>query len=286
MVTCCRDTVRFRETPKWQITGSFCVLGFLISILYATDAGLVFLDVVDYYINFVMLIVGFFESFGLGWVYNIEEQISKYGAPAVFTYMITSLGSVLFGCAFWFGLETHAIWAGFLAMALFYLVGSLLTLRVLQGSFTELAFGNMWDFKSKVEPTIGYIPSAWCLLIKHFVPHVILLLLVNLGNTKNKAGKPNFGNYGSYVAAPYQVLGILTFVFAVVVVLTGAIFPELYSVLDTHEELHDDEEDVENEVGVIKAPLAEEVEDNPGPVVDVEDKPDIIVAEVVGVTET
>lgn len=269
VVTCCRDTIRFRDTPKWKITASFCILGFIFSIMYATDAGLIFLDVIDYYINFVMLIVGFFESFGLGWVYNIEEQISKFGAPAVFTYMISSLGSVLFGCAFWFGLENHATWAGFLAMILFQVVGSLLVIRLLkEGSISELAFGNMRDYKSKVEPIIGYVPTVWCLLIKHFVPHVILVLLVNLGSTKNSSGKSNFGGYSGYVEFPYQTIGILTFIFAIVVVLIGAVVPDLYSVLDTHVEMLDneitekDDQDLEAEVVQAEVVKAEEVSES------------------------
>lgn len=69
---------------EWKTSPSgswpdFSLLGFLLGLIYATDAGLIFLDAVDYYINFVLLITGFFETFGAGWIYHIEEQIMSLG---------------------------------------------------------------------------------------------------------------------------------------------------------------------------------------------------------------
>lgn len=67
--------------------------------MYATDAGLIFLDVVDYYINFVMLLVGGFECFAAGWVYNIEKQVERTNLAIVSTYFMTTFGSVICACA-------------------------------------------------------------------------------------------------------------------------------------------------------------------------------------------
>jgi SNF family Na+-dependent transporter len=76
------DSDRFKNTPKWLITGIYCFVSFLLSLMYCTDAGLNFLDVVDYYINFVMTLVGFLEVFGAGWVYGIDKQIENVGVKA------------------------------------------------------------------------------------------------------------------------------------------------------------------------------------------------------------
>lgn len=40
VLTVCSDTVMFQNTPKYKIAGVFCLLTFLMSILYCTDAGL------------------------------------------------------------------------------------------------------------------------------------------------------------------------------------------------------------------------------------------------------
>ena len=56
-LTVARDTVYFQGTPKWKMTAGLCVVAFLFNLIYATDAGLNWLDVIDFYINFVMLLV-------------------------------------------------------------------------------------------------------------------------------------------------------------------------------------------------------------------------------------
>ena len=42
LVTCVQDTERFRHTKKWKIAAIFCIGGYFLSLLYATDAGLFF----------------------------------------------------------------------------------------------------------------------------------------------------------------------------------------------------------------------------------------------------
>jgi solute carrier family 6 GABA transporter-like protein 1 len=53
------------EYAKWKVAGAFSVVAFLLSIMYATDAGLIFLASVDFYVNFVFLMTGFFETLAL-----------------------------------------------------------------------------------------------------------------------------------------------------------------------------------------------------------------------------
>jgi solute carrier family 6 GABA transporter-like protein 1 len=82
ILTVTSDTEYFKDTAKWKMTGAYCLISFLLSIMYCTDAGLNWLDAIDYYINFVMTLVGFFETFGAGWVYGIDEQIKSVGYKA------------------------------------------------------------------------------------------------------------------------------------------------------------------------------------------------------------
>jgi hypothetical protein len=64
-----------------------------------------------------------------------------------------------------------------------------------------------------------------------------------LAQSKTDDGKSKFGNYEGYIAAPYQILGIFTFVLAWVLFLVGIVAPDAYSVLDTR---IDEEEDNES----------------------------------------
>ena len=45
------DTKMFQHTAKWRVTLAVCIVAFFLSLMYATDAGLIFLDVIDFYIN-------------------------------------------------------------------------------------------------------------------------------------------------------------------------------------------------------------------------------------------
>jgi neurotransmitter:Na+ symporter, NSS family len=83
------------------------VAGYLISILYATGAGLYFLDIVDAFINsYAIVTVGLAEAFAVGWLlgaHRIREHTNaisyysvgkwwdimvKFVTPAVLTYMV------------------------------------------------------------------------------------------------------------------------------------------------------------------------------------------------------
>lgn len=162
--------------------------------------------------------------------------------------MFANFGSVLVACGFWFGVN---IWSGFVALAIMY--GAFLGLTIyflskgdgeitdpLSKKLGDVAFGNIFDFKAKAEPVIKYVPTVWCILVKQFIPHLLLFLFINLAVSKNDAGESNFGNYGEYPNAPYQILGICAFVFAALLFLVGLVFPAAYEILDTREEFGDD----------------------------------------------
>ena len=85
MVTVARDTKRFRTTPKWKISAVFCIVSFFLSLIYATNVGLIFLDVVDYYINFVML---------LGKHRTLPFLYPVFGLSVSTTYLFSSFGTM------------------------------------------------------------------------------------------------------------------------------------------------------------------------------------------------
>lgn len=107
----------------------------------------------------------------------------------------------------------------------------------------ELYFGNIEALRAKIEPVIGRIPFAWVFLMKHFIPHVLIILFVNLAQSETGyatdddgeeipgTNNPQFGHYGHYATRPYQILGIMTFVFASFLFLAGLVLPQLYEPL-------------------------------------------------------
>ncbi len=178
----------------------------------------------------------FLETFTVGWIYGVEKQLETFGPGAVFSYMIGTFGSILLASCLWFVLEENAIWAGFIAWAVCYSIGLGCTFFFLStkglkiSMILDLAFGNMHDFRDEISPVIGWVPWTWCLLIKHFIPQVILILFVNL------ASSSKFRYYEGYPMWPYQFLGILIVSISIFVFLLGVVFPDLYSGLVSYEE--------------------------------------------------
>ena len=100
----------------------------------------------------------------------------------------------------------------------------------------DLAFGNMRDYKNTLEKVIGWVPTAWCLLIKHFIPQVLLILFINLATSENDDGKSLFGRYGDYPMEPYQAIGIFVVCLSIAVFFVGLLFPDVYSGLVSYDD--------------------------------------------------
>lgn len=244
-ITVMHDTTFFQNFSRFWLAALISFVGFLFSLMYCTDAGLNFLDVIDYYINFVMILVGFFEAFGSAWAYDIIGQVERQTAPVVYSFMAANFGAVILGCIVWYTAPANAaVWAGFVAFFGWYFVGVAVTAffakKVVAASdgkwtmksfFWEIYFGNILKLRNEMQEVIGKVPFVWCLLMKHFIPHVLIILFVNLAQSETADGVPVFGGYGGYPKYPYQVLGIIVVVFTLVIFVAGVIFPDLYAPL-------------------------------------------------------
>lgn len=64
---------------KWKIskskaTGLMCIVGFLISMIFATGSGIHWLDIADHFIaNFGLVMIGLVECLILGWMYKLSK---------------------------------------------------------------------------------------------------------------------------------------------------------------------------------------------------------------------
>jgi hypothetical protein len=151
----------------------------------------------------------------------------------------------------------NAVWAGFVGLILFYVAGMgvtgfLLTMKMnerpgeytLLGIFFKLAFGNILDLRDKLSSQIGYLPGVWAFLMKQIIPHIILILFINLAQSEVEGGKSRFGHYGGYTAWPYQILGYGAVIFAFFLFLVGLVVPDVYNGLTLVDEKTFMEEDI------------------------------------------
>ncbi len=66
-------TDKFNVSRKKIIT-AVCVIGFLGSLMFTTNAGLIWLDIVDHFLNqYGLIVVGILEAFIVGWLYRTSQ---------------------------------------------------------------------------------------------------------------------------------------------------------------------------------------------------------------------
>jgi hypothetical protein len=94
--------------------------------------------------------------------------------------------------------------------------------RTLETLRYELTMGNIVALKEELlESSVGYIPYAWAVGMKHVIPQVLLVLFFNLAFSKTDHGRWEFGNYGDYSTWPFQVLGVSCVVLEHAIVCAG-----------------------------------------------------------------
>jgi NSS family neurotransmitter:Na+ symporter len=90
---------KFNVSRKRVIT-AVCIVGFLGSMLFATNAGLVWLDIVDHFLNaYGLITVGIVEALIIGWLYQTDQLklhiVSELGLSGrrhkVFNYVVLQL---------------------------------------------------------------------------------------------------------------------------------------------------------------------------------------------------
>jgi len=224
------DTVLGDKYSKRTIQMACAGIGILVGLIFITDAGFIWLDVVDWYINFILLLVGFLEVFGAGWIFGIEDQISEIGSEVVISYMCTEFGSVIIACGIWFGVGS--VGYGFLALAVSFSTGMGAVLKLCQAAaitngkplndvIKTLTMGNVLVLRERLSTNTSTLPLIWAITIKHVIPPILLVCFANL------CAGGNFFKYGGYVTA-YQVLGLLIVLGTMALFLIGVFLPEVY----------------------------------------------------------
>lgn len=255
LVTVIHDTRMFNRLPRAVIVSVVCVVGFLCGLLYCTNTGLLFLDASDFYVNFMLLIVGFFECFAVGWMYGIDEQMKHVGMAPTLAFMGTNFLPVILASGVWFGAvkndslapdgwsasDWSLMW-GFISLVIGVVVGAIVTYILAErarrndeviGSLTtceyykELLVGNVLRLRSKLTGVVQWIPIVWFFLIRLLIPHLLLVLFANLAASETKKGESTFGHYED-LPRGYQALGISVFCVAVGIVVLGFLWPEAY----------------------------------------------------------
>lgn len=255
VITVVDDSALFRNVHKSITVAVVCGVSFVVALLYSTDAGLNFLNVTDFYVNFMMLLVGFFETFSVGWIYGIERQIARLGVLPVVGYIFAVFVPVILASGLWFGLESDTIapvGAGFIALVLSHLILMALVIVLLarsvrstanltwRSAIKELLIGNMLKLREDLIGVVRYIPILWFFLIRHVIPAILLILFANLAAAKvtDDSGDPTdrtkFGFFAD-LRPLYQALGIAVFSVSLAILVLGIVVPDLFACFDVRD---------------------------------------------------
>ncbi len=83
---------QWKGIPRMLLAFVLCAIGALAGLVYASNAGLVALDVIDHYINvYCMILLGILQCFGVGWIHEVSDNIQKHNIPKS-SYAILALG--------------------------------------------------------------------------------------------------------------------------------------------------------------------------------------------------
>jgi len=84
-----------------------CSLLFLCSFLYMFDTGHVWISIIDRYVNsYGMILIGFAECVAVGWVYQVDKQMTILGSTSVLYYNLFSMCGLLIGNILGLGFAT------------------------------------------------------------------------------------------------------------------------------------------------------------------------------------
>jgi len=252
-ITVVLDTRAFHAYSRRSVVTFASMVGFIISIAYAHDAGFNLMETIDFYINVVMLFVGICETCAACWIFRLQETIAVCGAlPTFLLFGSVILSSLVTGITGFIGGNTlAAIPLGLLIFITFF-VASLYLLQTrgttelnYKTKLRELLLGNVEYLRFRFNrgcmddlsqaKWYQLIPITWSINIKYFAPPVLILLWFNIlvAETTNDEGErvSQFGNFNDF-ALGYQIIGIFTAMFSVVLVVVGIAFPKVFSCLE------------------------------------------------------
>ena len=145
---------KFHIKPK-KVTIAVCVIAGIISLLFVTQAGLAWLDIVDNWVNsFNLIIIGVLECIAIGWTFNIRKVLKE----------VNKNTKRFHAPYWWFSLSIRVISPVMLAGLLIWNVSTL---------FTQNG-GSYGDY-----PIWAQIAAGWAVTLLVFVSGFIAKLIVN-----------------------------------------------------------------------------------------------------------
>lgn len=102
------DTKFLRQYGRKKVHTVNCILMFLLTSTLCGDNGLVLLDTLSEYVNFLLLFLGMVEAIAVGWIYRYGKTSSKCGSYANQMLTAAYFFPIFFGSIIGFGIASQA----------------------------------------------------------------------------------------------------------------------------------------------------------------------------------
>lgn len=188
------DTPTGEKIPRKLIALVLCAAGSVFSFAFCFNWGFTYFDVVDHYLSvYLLLLLGIFQCFGAGWMYDIEGVIAASSQGRVITQFVVYWGALIplaFSSVFFY--PSQGLWA----MLAFWIIQIVAWIAL--GATSGLSCGEWYrkQFMGGVYKlgTAISIPSCtngkkacwvepfifwWGFCIKYFFPFAVFWLLAS-----------------------------------------------------------------------------------------------------------
>jgi len=192
--------------------GGICTVGFLLGFTFLFNNGLMYLDIVDYYLNnWCLMLLGFLQTVATGWIYQMSFQFARVGYFSVILYDTCSVFAVGLGLTIALSgneqSEIDTIWVGVFIGLLIWVFGlvSAVLLATTKGRHHAGYFDKIWyiagwhgpdmvrrminkEYDCEWEPNtlksemtafvrLEYVSMFFGLFIKYIIPAILLLII-------------------------------------------------------------------------------------------------------------
>eukprot|EP00924_Labyrinthula_sp_SR-Ha-C_P010889 snap_masked-scaffold_47-processed-gene-1.48-mRNA-1 protein AED:0.17 eAED:0.18 QI:0/-1/0/1/-1/1/1/0/636 len=223
------DTNYGRTIPRAKLVGIVCVLAFSFGMFYIVDNGLYMLDIVDYYVNNILMLgVGALECIATAWVFGFSETAAELGFVPTLVFAIGTLVSTFGAAALLTYLDNPInLILGFLLLivgTLVSLIFAMISSPPVPGKVYKFVYGcgasKIMDIMKKNEFDGGAVSGwysglihVWAFLIKFLIP-MGLIILTFVGSESNfedpyegyPGGWQNVGNFIAFTG--WAIFGI------------------------------------------------------------------------------
>jgi SNF family Na+-dependent transporter len=153
---------KVKNYKRELIASILCVIAFVCSLPFCLNTGLIWMNVVDHYLaTYLMQVLGIFQCFAVGWVYDFDEVVRKVGKKSAWFFAIGFWVTLYFSVILAVCTSEKDQWYGLLLFAGLFMITTFIAYKIREPSVSEMNYLSM--LKGKAESGDEFT-SKWLLM--------------------------------------------------------------------------------------------------------------------------